>query len=109
MVGVGLSLTLNVPSLGTLFLLLDYLMQSLYKGLCLVLLNFVVPCSVDIPVRNALFWKKTKKQRIWGEGKLNQDQPSGLLVSQSSQSVSPTFKKTLCLPKIKWRAFQKDA
>lgn len=38
-------------------LLLDCLSQPSCEGLCLVLLYLLVPCSVEVRGRLALFWK----------------------------------------------------
>lgn len=43
-----------------------HLIQPRYEGVCLLLLQFVVTCLVDIPRRPAFFFfKEMGKQRIW--------------------------------------------
>jgi hypothetical protein len=46
------------PALGTLFLLLGYLVQPWYEGFCLILLYFVLPHLLVVSWRPALFWRE---------------------------------------------------
>lgn len=39
-----------------------------YEDLCLLWLHLVVPCSVDIPEKQTLFWSELGEQRILGKG-----------------------------------------
>lgn len=64
-VGVGLSLNL-LPAFETLFLLLVFLIQLWCEGLCLVLLHFVMLCSIAILGRTSPFWREA--EWIWGRG-----------------------------------------
>lgn len=54
-VGAGVSLTL-LPVLGTLFLLLDYLVHPQCEGFCLVLLYLVLSYLTVVSWRPTLFW-----------------------------------------------------
>ena len=91
-VGVEESLTLS-HALGTLFLLLGYLVQPWYEGLCLVLLYLVTPCSL---IFLGLLYSERKRRcgcrgqemwwwevlAEWTEGKLQ----SGYIVREEQKS-----------------------
>lgn len=68
--GNGVSLTI-LPAHMTLFLLLVCCVQPEYQGWCIVLLQLVVTCSVNIPGSSAFFWRETEnRERVWMGGKI---------------------------------------
>lgn len=64
----GVSLTL-LSDLRTLLLLLGWLVQPLYKGLCLVLLHLVLFCLAVLSWRPDFFSEEEiEGECIWGRG-----------------------------------------
>lgn len=59
--GKGVSLTILSAHV-TLFLLLVCLVQPEYQGWCIVLLQLVVTCSVNIPGSSAFFSRETENR-----------------------------------------------
>lgn len=60
-----LSLTL-LPDFGILFLLMSCPVHLWYEGLCLVLLQLIMPYLVAISGRSSLFWRKIGEELMWG-------------------------------------------
>lgn len=55
-------------SFACFFLRLGYFFRPWYEGLCIVLLQLVMLCSVDISGRPAIFWRKTEEVNLEEKG-----------------------------------------
>lgn len=94
----GVSLTLLSALVMMLFLLLSWLDQPQFAGLCLVLLSPILLCVFVVSWGPALIWMETEGEKIWAReevgGRIQRRETYGWDVFCERESVKLNFLKS---------------